>query len=289
MTYSLRRKHPTTAREQRLPMRMATSLLGFGLLLHAGAAAAQSYPGPSNPSGSTFASTPYPRVQSPTTDGLATPDQHAPQSLQFHSDAADSGSSIERTSGLGAGSTASTQVVPPPGDKMPQSKSNYEEVMGLKGVREVPGLEKLTRLETEAQLQERMKQEALRAGDRLVFPEEPVLSKEMYPGRHWAPKAMEIEPCYVAHGRLLFEQQNFERGLWDLGPFTPLVSMAAFYFDVAALPYHLGTRPCQQYDTSAGKCLPGDPAPLFLYPPELSFSGAVAELAVGTGLFFVFP
>jgi hypothetical protein len=100
---------------------------------------------------------------------------------------------------------------------------------------------------------------------------------------------MQVEPAYVAHGRLLFEQKNFERGLWDLGLFTPVVESTLFYFDVAALPYHLATRPCQQYDTSAGKCLPGDPAPFLLYPPELSYSGLVAELAVGTAMFFIFP
>ena len=131
-------------------MRMATSLLGFGLLLQAGTALAQNNPVPNNP-----------------------------------------------------------QVQPP--DKTQQFKATYEDLVGLKGVREVPGLEKLTRLESEAEMMERMKQEALRIGERLAFPEEPVLSKEMYPGRHWTPKAMEIEPCYVAHGRLLFEQQNFER------------------------------------------------------------------------------
>jgi hypothetical protein len=172
---------------------------------------------------------------------------------------------------------------------METPKSYYDENLGLRGVREVPGLEVITRLEPESALFKRMKQEALKAGERIVFPEEPVLAKEPYPGRHWAHKTMQVEPCYVAHGRLLFEQQNFERGLWDLGPLTPVVEAGMFYFDVAALPYHVFTRPCQQYDTSAGKCMPGDPTPFYLYPPELSFPGAVAEVAVVTGLFFVFP
>jgi hypothetical protein len=176
-----------------------------------------------------------------------------------------------------------------PSDKMQTPKSYYDETLALRGVREVPGLEVITRLEPESALFERMKQEALKAGERIVFPEEPVLAKDPYPGRHWAPKIMQVEPCYVAHQRLLFEQQNFERGLWDLGPLTPVVEIGMFYFDVAALPYHLATRPCQQYDTSAGKCLPGDPTPFYLYPPELSFSGAVAEAAVVTGMFFIFP
>ena len=147
----------------------------------------------------------------------------------------------------------------------------------------------LTRLETEQDFKRRMEQEGKRNGDVVVFPEEPVLSKEPYPGRHWSPMAKYVEPAFVVHGRLYFEQPNFERGLWDLGIVTPLVSLGEFYADVLALPYHCGTRPGQNYDTSAGKCLPGDPTPFWLYPPELSFTGLVAEVAVGSGLFFIFP
>jgi hypothetical protein len=231
---------------------MATSLFGVGLLLQAGPALAQ----------------------------------QQPKTIQFHRAAVESNSpamSIEPAA------AAQQPIQPPIMDKTAIPKAYTDEALGLRGVKEVPGLEVITRLEPESALFERMKQEALKGGERIVFPEEPVLSKEPYPGRHWAHKVMQVEPLYVAHGRLLFEQQNFERGLWDLGPLTPVVSVGLFYFDVAALPYHLATRPCQQYDTSAGKCMPGDATPFFLYPPELSFSGAVAEVAVGTALFFIFP
>src|SRR5262249_18466687 len=118
---------------------------------------------------------------------------------------------------------------------------------------------------------------------------EPVLSKLPYQGRTWPDMAKLVEPDYVMHTRLLFEQQNFERGLWDLGILTPVLEAGIFYFDVAAPPYHLATRPCQQYDTSAGKCLPGDPTPFYLYPVEFSLTGAAAEAAVITGGFFIFP
>jgi hypothetical protein len=214
----------------------------------------------------------------------------AQTSLHFHREALDQGLPTSPANSSGATSDPQIQPVPQPGEKQPFQKLPYgEETMGLRGVREVPGLERITLLETESQLFERMKQESLRTGERIVFPEEPVLTKEPYPGRHWAAKIMQVEPTYVAHGRLLFEQKNFERGLWDLGLFTPIVETTLFYFDVAALPYHLATRPCQQYDTSAGKCLPGDPTPFLVYPPELSYSGLVAELAVGTAMFFIFP
>jgi len=244
-------------------MRMATSLLGCVVLLHAGAAVAQGLPGNNS--------------QQPAT------------TLQFHRDAIEPAVPVAPANSPAAGQAPGVQQAGQPADKQQLPKTPYDETAGLRGVREVPGLERMTLLETEAMLFERMKQEALKAGDRIVFPEEPVLSKERYPGRIWAARVVQIEPTYVPHGRLLFEQKNFERGLWDLGVLTPVVEMGIFYLDVAALPYHLATRPCQQYDTSAGKCLPGDPTPFYLYPPELSFSGAVAELAVVTGMFFVFP
>jgi len=253
MTFSLRRKHPITAHGPRWLIRMATSLFGVGLLLQAGPVFAQ---------------------------------QPQPKTMEFHRAAVEPNGPAMSIEPVAA---TQQQIQQPIMDKTGVPKSYSDEAVGLRGVKEVPGLEVITRLEPESALFERMKQEALKAGDRIVFPEEPVLSKEPYPGRHWAPKAMQVEPLYVAHGRLLFEQKNFERGLWDLGPFTPVVSAGMFYLDVATLPYHLATRPCQQYDTSAGKCLPGDPMPFFLYPPELSFSGAVAEVAVGTALFFIFP
>jgi hypothetical protein len=170
----------------------------------------------------------------------------------------------------------------------PYGKADFE-ALEFRNLHEVPGLAVLTRLESEAALKERMRQETLKTGKRIIFPEEAVIAKEPYPGRDWAPKAMQIEPTFVCHDRLLFEQQNFERGLWDLGILTPVVCAGKFYVDVVALPYHLGTRPRQCYDCSAGKCLPGDPTPLFLYPPELSLTGLATEAGVLTGMFFVFP
>jgi hypothetical protein len=240
---------------------MAISLAGWGVFLLAGQINAQVVPSQNRP-------------------------EQAP-AIHFHRDPVGPAT-------IGSpGAPASTDQIQPfgqPGDLQPIPKLPYaEESMALRGVREVPGLERLTQLESQAELYERMKQEALRSGDRITFPEEPVLAKEPYPGRVWAPKVEQAEPAWVAHPRLLFEQKNFERGLWDFGVLTPVVETGLFYFDVAALPYHLATRPCQQYDTSAGKCLPGDPAPFYLYPPELSFSGAVAEVAVVTAVFFIFP
>src|SRR5262249_41548381 len=147
---------------------------------------------------------------------------------------------------------------------------------------DVPGFQRLIQLESEASLYERMRQEARTRGERLVFPEEPVLTKEPFVGRHWSPLTREIEPYYVMYGRLLFQQKNFGRTGGDWGPISPLLWAGKFFVDVATLPYHLGTRPLQQYETSAGYCLPGDPVPLLLYPPEISATGLAAEAAVIT-------
>jgi hypothetical protein len=156
---------------------------------------------------------------------------------------------------------------------------------------EPPGPQRLFRLESETALQERMRQEARErpAPERIQFPDEPILSEEKYAGRTFPGTNVMVEPNYVCHGRLFFEELNSERYGWDLGPIQPLVSAVAFYKDVVLLPYHLGTRPCQCYDCSAGYCLPGDPVPYMLYPPELSLTGAVLETASVAALFFIFP
>ena len=122
-----------------------------------------------------------------------------------------------------------------------------------------------------------------------MFPEEPVLSKTPYYGRDWPRMKMVVEPHYVCHGRLLFEELNAERYGWEIGLFQPLISTAHFYKDVLFLPYHLGSYPFRCYDCSKGKCLPGDPVPLILYPPELTVTGTVAEGLTIAALCVMFP
>jgi hypothetical protein len=154
-----------------------------------------------------------------------------------------------------------------------------------------PSPDKLFRLDSERNLRERMRQEALSRAEpsRIVFPEEPPVSKERYFGRRFPRMIEQVEPGYVVYKRLLFEQKNAERYGWSYGPLSPVISAAVFYKDVALLPYHLATRPFQQWETNAGYPLPGDPQPLLLYPEEFSLTGLAAEAAVGTSLFFIFP
>jgi len=160
---------------------------------------------------------------------------------------------------------------------------------------EPPGPLRLFRLESEKAFQERMRQEARErtppgtAPERIVFPEEPVLTREPYAGRSFPPGTLTVEPIYLCYGRLYFEQKNAERYGWDLGPIHPLIAAAGFYWDLVTLPYQLGTDPCRRYECSAGYCLPGSPVPLLLYPPELSLTGLALEAGTVTALFAIFP
>jgi len=156
---------------------------------------------------------------------------------------------------------------------------------------EPPGPDRLFRLESEAALNERMRQEGKTQGlaDKIIFPEEPVVSREQYPGRHWPPQTEIAEPNYVCYRRLLFEERNAERFGWDFGILQPVFSAGKFYADIVALPYHIATAPCRCYECSAGMCLPGDPVPYLCYPTELSLTGAVAEAGAVGGILAIFP
>jgi hypothetical protein len=125
--------------------------------------------------------------------------------------------------------------------------------------------------------------------ERLIFPEEVPVSKVAFAGRRWEPLHEQAAPAYVIYKRLLFEQINAERYGWDLGILHPLISTLEVYCDVVTLPYHIGVRPLQQYESDAGYCLPGDPVPLLLYPPQWCCAGFGLEAAVVVPLFFAFP
>lgn len=154
---------------------------------------------------------------------------------------------------------------------------------------DLPSLQTFTRLESEEKLRQRMIQEARQKGERLVFPEEQPTPRPMILARRWPPLREVVEPGFVLHERLLFEQPNFDRYGWDLGVVQPLVSASLFWWDTFMLPYNWGCHPFQRYECSAGHCLPGDPVPLLLPPPEIRATGFVAQAAALTGLFFVFP
>jgi len=145
-------------------------------------------------------------------------------------------------------------------------------------------------LDSEAQLQERLRQKGLDRKRQIEeFPDEPVISKDVYAGRAWPVSQRQVEPNYVTYDRLFFEDKNTERYGWELGLLQPAVSALTFYKDLALMPYHYFSDPCRVHETSAGYCLPGDPVPYLLYPPGTSASGAVGEAAFILGLIACFP
>lgn len=157
---------------------------------------------------------------------------------------------------------------------------------------EIPGPQRLFQRESESQVFERLRRESVAArvgSTRVFFPEEEPITREPFAPRMFHPSTLVVEPSFVCHRRLFFEQDNFERAGWDIGPFQLAVCLGAFYYDILLFPYHYGTRPCQRYDCSAGKCLPGDATPLLLYPFEWSLSGAALQAAVVGGFIPVFP
>jgi hypothetical protein len=178
---------------------------------------------------------------------------------------------------------------PPPGASRPPDQFSLPDPYAL------PQPQRLFRLETESQLHERMARDGqlginpIGLKYDIHFPDYPAVARAERVPREWAPLTETVEPPFVCYRRLFFEQLNFERYGWDLGLVSPLVSEGVFCFDLVTLPYHAAKDPCRNFECNTGYCLPGDPVPLLLYPPEWSLSGGLAELAViGLG-FVVFP
>jgi hypothetical protein len=174
------------------------------------------------------------------------------------------------------------------------SSSGDDEGLDYQIQLEPPGLERLTAgLSSDPDLQERIRQETLgrQPRERVTFPEEPILSRDRYYGRGgiWPQRAMIVEPDYTCYRKLLFEDKNTERYGWELGMLQPLVSLGIFWYDFAALPLHCFADPCGKTDCSVGYCLPGDPVPYRLYPPEITATGTLAEVAVILALVAIFP
>jgi hypothetical protein len=146
------------------------------------------------------------------------------------------------------------------------------------------------RLESEDSLDKRMiAQEKGLGKPAPTFPFYPPLTRDRYFGRKWPQQTMTAEPYYAYYRRLYFEQLNFERYGWDLGVLAPVIESVVFLKDFVTLPYQIATDPCRCYESGAGYCLPGDPVPLLLYPPELSATGAVTEVGTILALVAIFP
>jgi hypothetical protein len=253
MTSLLRRKRPTTVPARSTRVRRAVELLGLTAWLLIGGLAHAQYAPHFPPSAG---STPGARIQPPT---------------------------------VGLQQTA-YQPLPPPrlADVRADEQQSLQEITIQL---DPPGPDKLFLFPSEAGLRETLIQEGKNRNppDKITFPEEPILTRERYYGRNWPQMCMVVEPNYCGYKRLLFEQKNEERYTWDLGPVQPLLCAMSFYKDVLLLPYHSFTDPFRCYEYNTGYGLPGDPVPYLLYPPELSFTGALAETSAVLAVMAIFP
>ncbi len=105
----------------------------------------------------------------------------------------------------------------------------------------------------------------------------------------YAPVQALLEPGYVVHRRLFFEDKNAERYGWDLGFAQPFLSAGGFFTGVAFWPSKLTSNFAERYDTSAGKCPPGSPVAYYLYPPGITFRGGVVNAGLVVGSVLLMP
>jgi hypothetical protein len=172
--------------------------------------------------------------------------------------------------------------------KLPKTPTEPE--VDFKVRTQLPEPDLLFRRESEEQALERIRQENTRPGaPRVIFPEKAAVSKQPYEPRDFPQTASSVEPGYVAHRRLFFEQPNFDRHLWDVGYLTPYLSAGKFFYDTVLLPYHCGTEPLRRWDASAGKCLPGDDTPLYCYGEKFSVTGLTFQVFSVAGGILIFP
>lgn len=187
-----------------------------------------------------------------------------------------------------AGAIPAGFTPPQPQPAMQQMPGRADESEGPLIRTELPGQQRLFQRVSEQSFFDGLAQSMRKSdGTRAIFPEEPVVSKAPYRPRNF-PKMVElVEPCYVCHRRLYWEQPNFERIGYDLGYLQPAVCLGVFYYDTALLPYHVFSDLHGDIDCSYGKCMPGDQAP-FLVPCErFSVTGLVGQSATMIGLGFL--
>ena len=186
------------------------------------------------------------------------------------------------------------QKVPDPNQLDPKEvRQIYEQRYG-----KLPGKLEVFRFESQGELERRILHELHRDDDAKEladnkFPSPPKLAADGTPfvskTASYPPVRALVEPGYVVHRRLYFEDKNSERYGWDLGIIQPVVSGLEFFKDVLVMPAKIASNPHERYDTSAGKCLPGSPVPYYLYPPEVDIWGATFAAGIYTGTAFLFP
>jgi hypothetical protein len=155
-----------------------------------------------------------------------------------------------------------------------------------------PNKQDVFRLASDQELDERIRAGSKNAKEK--FPE--VRSKDDVPQQFQprvataSPMMLKLQPSYVVHRRLYFEETNGERAGWDFGVIQPFISTAYFTKDVFFLPHKIGSGFWKnRWDTNIGKCPPGANTPYYLYPPGFTVSGLMLFSTFYTGLPFIFP
>jgi hypothetical protein len=174
---------------------------------------------------------------------------------------------------------------------VPRTRSPGEERFDRYIRLELPGPQRLFSRESEEAFFDRISMEmnTQPGSNRAIFPESSVVGTGPFKRREFPEMIEVVEPSYVAHRRLYFEQPNFERTGYNFGLLQPAVCLGVFYYDAAMLPYHIWTDLRDRGETNAAKCLPGDPAPFLIPRERLSVTGAVGQVGTVFGLLYLFP
>ncbi len=172
----------------------------------------------------------------------------------------------------------------------PADKDKLKPTSDLAGL---PSRDEVFRMISDKELDARILKDLKKSTD-VKFPAPAALksSNEAYVSRvnTYAPIQVSVEPNYVVHRRLYFEEVNSERSGWDAGPAQFLISAGYFYKDVLFLPHNIASGFWKnRYEVSSGKCMPGNPTPYYLYPPGFTVGGTLTEAVVLTGTAFIFP
>jgi hypothetical protein len=156
---------------------------------------------------------------------------------------------------------------------------------------DLPDFADLIRRDSETSYFRRVEQETRTSPHepRLVLPETAPLSKEPFRPRTMPRMVELVEPIYLCHRRLYFEQPNFERLGYNFGILQPALSLGVFYYDLAMFPYHFWSDPHCRLECNVGKCLPGDCAPLLLYRERFSPLGVLGTAGTVVGGLYLFP
>ncbi len=179
---------------------------------------------------------------------------------------------------------------PKPDEVIPADKEKLKPTSDLAGL---PSRDEVFRMISDKELDARILKDLKKTTD-VKFPEPAPLKSgnEPYVSRvnTYSPIQVSVEPNYVVHRRLYFEEVNSERSGWDAGPAQFLISAGYFYKDVLFLPHNIASGFWKnRYEVSSGKCMPGSPTPYYLYPPGFTVGGTLTEAVVLTGTAFIFP